>query len=743
MTEVPVATPDVVQTRPIEAVATGVKPKPAKEMTKLFQAKKADIEAFIKDPKTQTLLLVAGTGTGKTFAGSQIALEALPENGRMAVAENLRKVTEESPKTILEDRQRTHPNEKLGDVVGFQNRYRRKTSESTRLLFCPIKTLLNKMNRPGNHNLEEYDLIMVDEVHKESTDNQHLLEKLAEAQKKRAVTGRPLKVILTSATMDEVKLKGYFEGAQKIEVPGENIDVPPEFAKERVDRTQIPAAAAKKINESLATDEGNILVFLSGQSQIEQTQKAVIESLKLDPNTYAVVPYLGSLSKEEQDSVLTKNQGKRLIVLATNAAQEGLTWPIKVVIDGCTHKHLEFDPVTGQNYLVEKPAPLDHLIQRKGRVGRTAPQPGEKPDKYYALTTETDWRGRAQHETPDIVRTDLTSTVLTMLANGDNPYLHRYINKPPERHLDIAFRRLEKLGAVKDKKLTEKGKYMAGLELIPNHASLVVEGARLGAIEEACAVASMLEVYPEAFNTQNTTLLSYKDSLRSSKSDLVPLMKLLHSFAGVAKDKQAAWASERGMRLDRMRDALDLYSELTISSKQFTTDPNPAHLSREAALDVALQRSFGDISIEGVKKNRQKLVGVGGDAVLTIDKASSIANEKIIPPYISAKIKKIDKVDGRETRIATLNHALSAEAQLFIKDGGKTENAKPKVENNDSKANSSKSESLKDESPPLRPTKSEGSEGQAKGESPPPPKPLKWWQKVGNWFKGLFGRIFG
>lgn len=730
MTEVPAVVEPVA--RPV--VSEQPKPTEAKPSSKLpvtdllVWKKRAEILDAIKN--NPTVLLIAGTGTGKTRGGAQIALEAIGEKGNMVMTENLRKATEMSAEIVAEDR-----GENVGDVVGVQNRYRRNVSDKTRLLFCPTQTLLNKMEHDPD--LSQYDLVMVDEVHKESKSNEILLTMLKKIQEKRQQAGKPLKLILTSATMDEDKLKRNFQGAKTVEVPGETFPIDDKtWHDRRVPMSELPKAAAEKVKFAIDKgDPGNILVFLSGRAQIEEAQRA-LDGMGLKDTV--VVPYFGGMSKEEQDAAVEKFGGKRVVVLATNAAQESLTWPIRVVVDTCTHKHKEYDPVTGKDYLVEGPAPLDHLKQRKGRVGRRKTEDGI-PDKYYALTTESDWNSRQKHEDAEIMRTDITTEVLTLLATGQDPTRFEFINKPYPSHITAAYKRLEKLGALKDKKLTEKGMFMADLQLSVNQASLVAEGVRYGNIEDTAALAAMLEIYPDVFNTKNTTLLSFRDKYAHTKSDLIPLVHLLHTYGTIPKDNKKAWLKDHGLRPDMMRDVYDLYQELVKTAKSSSL-PKEKPLDRTTALDMAIHHSFKDVTISGVKTKYLKVEGVGGDSALRIDKASVLSSEKKLSPFVSANIKTIAKDGVREGRVAAQNHTLGAEAQLLIRDEDKAKSPKSKVENQTSESPKVESQTPKDEQ---LEDKSQVKSQESEELPPPPPKPLKWWQKVGNWFKGLFGRLFG
>lgn len=727
MTEVPAVATESAARPPVENIpkSTNI---PHKENTRVWQ-KRAELLQLAQDKDVSTIFLIAGTGTGKTFAGSQIMLEAIGPTGKMVMTENLRKATQASAETIADDR-----GEEVGKTVGFQNRYHRAVSADTRLLFCPMQSLLNKVERDPL--LNEYDLVMVDEVHKESKQNEILLATLKDIQAKRKSGGKPLKIVLTSATMDAAKLGEYFPGAKTVEVPGENIEVPPVWHEKEVPMKELPQAAAEKVKWAIQDqkDTGNILVFLSGKPQIDEAKKA-LETMKLGDDV-EVHPYYGTMTKEEQNLITEKLKGsnKRLVFLATNAAQESLTWPIQVVIDTCTHKQQKFDPITGRSYLMEEKAPLDHLTQRKGRVGRKKPEDPTHPDKYYPLTTQSDWEGRKKYETAEIQRTDLSTEILTLLAGGydpnpnsTKPNAFKYLNKPDRSHVDSAYKRLEKIGALKDGSLTEKGRFMASLQLSANNASLVADGIRYGVVEDAAALAAMLETYPTAFAE------SLSKEGDSPTSDLTPLIGLLKGY-GKAEDKKA-WATERGLRFDDMKDAFDLYKGLLEEGRK-----NPPPLSADqlvqigtAGLDLAIHDSFADAEVTGFKKGSLMVEGVGGSASIRIDKNSTLAKNKNIPVFVSTNIRTIMD-HGSEKKFAGLNHELSREVQgiLYGKETAPTSGSK--------KPEPKMPEEKKEEQITEPEAKSEKKEKKEETSPPPePPKKLKWWQKLGNWFKRFFG----
>lgn len=627
------------QTNPaVEVVLPPSGPSP-KESLLVWQQKQRLIDAI---KNNDTVILDAGTGTGKTRGGSQIALEAIGPTGHMVVTENLRRATDESAKIVASDM-----GVKVGEEVGVRNKFTHKESEKTRLLFCPVQSLLIEME--VDKTLEKYDLIFMDEVHKESKENEMCMIKLREIQEARAKTGHPLKIVLTSATADTEKLKDYFEkdkeGSKKnkvevVPIPGIRYDVTSVFlppGTPDISFDKLPQAAAEKVRESInvAHDEGNILVFLSGRAQIDKAYGYLKEPPLKDT---IIIPYYGTLSREAQDELFKKHVGKRMVVLATNAAQEALTLEINNVIDTCVYKRNEYDPETGREYLMETKTPQDQLTQRKGRVGRNARTDG-KLDKYYALATESDWKGREPHERAEMQRTDITPEALLILANGQDPTKFAYVNTPEPSHIHSAMRRLTQLGAVENGKLTEKGKMMATLQLKPQLASLVVSSLRYGCLNQACELAAMLEVYPEALNARDDSLAAQTlAEYKTGGSDMLGMIKLLEEYNKLPQGEHQQWLENRGLWSATMQDASRLYTELLDTITQGNSSKVVDEVPPPFALDRAIYEGFADGK---AKKNSAQSYELN-EKTLGIDKFSAAQGSKsklVIAQDINALVK--------------------------------------------------------------------------------------------------------
>ena len=68
----------------------------------------------------------------------------------------------------------------------------------------------------GDPLLQEYSIVMVDDIHERSIESDILLGLLKKIQKKR----KDLKLIISSATLDSEKLRDFFEGSVILSIQG-------------------------------------------------------------------------------------------------------------------------------------------------------------------------------------------------------------------------------------------------------------------------------------------------------------------------------------------------------------------------------------------------------------------------------------------------------------------------------------------------------------------------------------------
>lgn len=154
------------------------------------------------------------------------------------------------------------------------------------------------------------------------------------------------------------------------------------------------------ITESLP---GDILIFLTGQDEIETTHKLLLEKqLKLPPEaaTMLICPIYAALPPEQQLIVFGETPtNTRKIILATNIAETSITIPgIRYVIDPGYVKIRQYQPHTGMDCLVIVPISRAEAWQRAGRAGR------HQEGTCYRLYTEETFNTLAEAIVPEILR---------------------------------------------------------------------------------------------------------------------------------------------------------------------------------------------------------------------------------------------------------------------------------------------------------------------------------------------------
>lgn len=146
---------------------------------------------------------------------------------------------------------------------------------------------------------------------------------------------------------------------------------------------------------------------------------------------------------------------------------------MRFVIDCGKSKIKQFRNRLGLESLLVKPISKSAAIQRKGRAGR------EAPGQCYRLYTEEGYEGLEERTTPEILRCDLSSAVLTMKSRGVEDVVgFPLLDRPPREAMEKALLQLLHLSALKDTgAVNETGVKMSKFPLTPTLARVLVEGA--------------------------------------------------------------------------------------------------------------------------------------------------------------------------------------------------------------------------------------------------------------------------
>ncbi|GJS42038.1 probable pre-mRNA-splicing factor ATP-dependent RNA helicase DEAH4 isoform X1 [Tanacetum coccineum] len=240
------------------------------------------------------VVIIGETGSGKSTQLSQILLRngytQSPESSqprRVAAVSVSRRVAQEL-------------HVRLGDEVGYAIRFEDRTSERTRIKYLTDGVLLRESL--SDPELKQYSVIILDEAHERSLNTDILMGLMKRLIKLRSSN---LKVLITSATLDGEKVSDFFSECHILNVPGKLFPVEILYSAEK-SKSYIESSLRKAIDIHVNEPEGDILIFMTGQDDIEKLVSRLeekIQSLEVGSCMDAVVlPLHGSLPPEMQAS---------------------------------------------------------------------------------------------------------------------------------------------------------------------------------------------------------------------------------------------------------------------------------------------------------------------------------------------------------------------------------------------------------------------------------------------------------
>ncbi|KAL9420589.1 hypothetical protein AB3S75_038205 [Citrus x aurantiifolia] len=477
--------------------------------------------------KNDILIIVGETGSGKTTQLPQFLFHAgfcrdgkligVTQPRRVAAVTVAKRVAEES-------------GVELGQRVGYSIRFDDRTSTSTRIKYMTDGLLLREALLDPY--LSRYSVIIVDEVHERTVHTDvllGLLKKVRNARSKSAdghsngnnknadsdmildrendtngintlkqCQGRkfpPLKLIIMSASLDARGFSEYFGCAKAVHVQGRQFPVEILYTL-YPEPDYLDATLITIFQVHLDEAPGDILVFLTGQEEIESVERLVQERLLQLPEAsrkLVTVPIFSSLPSEQQMKVFAPAAaGFRKVILATNIAETSVTIPgIKYVIDPGFVKARSYDPVKGMESLIVVPISKAQALQRSGRAGR------EGPGKCFRLYPENEFDKLEDSTKPEIKRCNLSNVILQLKALGvDDIIGFDFMEKPSRASIIKSLEQLFLLGALTDDcKLSDPvGHQMARLPLDPIYSKALIVAGQFNCLEEMLITVAMLSV---------------------------------------------------------------------------------------------------------------------------------------------------------------------------------------------------------------------------------------------------------
>ncbi|KAG5949913.1 hypothetical protein E4U53_005652 [Claviceps sorghi] len=549
----------------------------------IYQYRDAFLEAL---EQYQILVIVGETGSGKTTQLPQYLHEAgYTKNGRKVGCTQPRRVAAMSVAARVAE----EVGVKLGNEVGYSIRFEDCTGDKTVLKYMTDGMLLREfMTEPD---LAGYSALMIDEAHERTVHTDILLALIKDLARDR----KDLKLLISSATMNATKFAQYFDDAPIFNIPGRRYPV---------DLYYTPAPEANYLAAAITTvfqihttqPRGDILIFLTGQDEIEAAELEITETArKLGSRVKELVvcPIYANLPSDLQARIFEPTpDGARKVVLATNIAETSLTIDgIVYVIDPGYVKENVYNPATGMSNLVVVPCSRASANQRSGRAGRVGPGKCFRLYTKFAYMNEMD-----ESTTPEIQRTNLNGVVLQLKSLGINELLDfEFMDPPPTEALIGALNQLFALQGLNHRgELTKLGRQMAEFPTDPMLAKAVLAADREGCVDEVLSIVSMLgEASALFFRPKDKKM--HADSARNrftvrDGGDHVTLLNIWNQW--VDSDFSPVWARENFLQQRALTRARDVRDQLAKLCERVEVAPSTCGASNLVPIKRAITAGF-------------------------------------------------------------------------------------------------------------------------------------------------------
>ncbi|KXT18460.1 hypothetical protein AC579_2229 [Pseudocercospora musae] len=503
-----------------------------------------DEQKVVEAINNNSVTIVCGaTGSGKTTQLPQMLLEnGYASKGMIGVTQPRRVAA-----TSVAKRVQYELGAEFGRQVGAQVRFTSTVSRDTKVKFMTDGILLREISQ--DFALSKYSAIVLDEAHERSVNTDILIGMLSrivplrlELSKEDPAKHHPLKLIIMSATLrvtDFLMNERLFRRTKPpiVQAEGRQYPVTEHFAR-RTQRDYVAEMVRKVSRGHKKLPPGDILVFLTGQDDIQTVAKRLREAFTSDQegfqnsnrkdksekpvNDYLeadedgdasddeaeitgldddegdaefavgldtalsvpqrgalkaqILPLYAALPAAQQDLVFQKTaDGVRKIILATNVAETSLTIDgVRYVFDCGRSKEKVYDVGTGVQEFKVDWISKASASQRMGRAGRTGP--GHCYRLYSSAIYEAHFE---EHTLPEILRTPIEGTVLQLKnMSVDNVVNFPYPTPPGREQLSQAERLLKNLGAIDSRtgKITDIGKQFINYPVNPRFGRMLVLG---------------------------------------------------------------------------------------------------------------------------------------------------------------------------------------------------------------------------------------------------------------------------
>ncbi|KAI6128698.1 P-loop containing nucleoside triphosphate hydrolase protein [Pisolithus croceorrhizus] len=480
-----------------------------------------DLLRVIRD--NQVVVVVGETGSGKTTQLAQFLYEdGYCAHGIIGCTQPRRVAAMSVAKRVSEEMEC-----KLGGLVGYAIRFEDCTSAETKIKYMTDGVLQRESLNEGD--LDRYSVIILDEAHERSLSTDVLMGLLKKILSRR----RDLKLIVTSATMNAEKFSGFYGNSPTYTIPGRTFPVEIFHSKSPCE-DYVDAAVKQVLQIHLSLPPGDILVFMTGQEDIEITCQVVEERLsQLDqPPPLAVLPIYSQMPADLQARIFEPTaDGRRKV----------------------------YNPKVGMDSLQITPISQANANQRTGRAGRTG------SGFCYRLYTEMAYRNEMFANTiPEIQRTNLANTVLLLKSLGVKNLLEfDFMDPPPQANIINSMYQLWVLGALDNVgDLTPIGRKMSEFPMEPSMAKMLIASVDYKCSAEMLTIVSMLSV-PSVFYRPKERMEeadAAREKFNVPESDHLTLLNVFNQWK--SHGYRDEWASRHFLHPKLLRKAREVRAQL-------------------------------------------------------------------------------------------------------------------------------------------------------------------------------------
>lgn len=447
--------------------------------------------------RNQVVIITAETGAGKSTQVPQYLAEhgyerVIVTQPRILAARNLSKrVREEWAERHTED---------SSELVGYRTAHERDDSGQTKILYCTDGLqLVRELTGSGSRARQ---VLVLDEVH-EWNENMEVLVAWA---KKRTQEDPHFKVVIMSATIETEALAEYYNTEAIIDVPGRYFEVTKRAGSD----------VLNEIFQQLEQPGRNILVFLPGKAEIQDTMEALAD--KAMEADVPLIPLHSQLEATEQQRAFMKYPSGK-IILSTNIAQTSVTIDdIDMVIDSGLERRSEVRSGV-EGLFIAQISQADSL-QRAGRAGRT--KPGEYILAQYDTMPCLTFDEREPYPIPEILRKHIDRLTLRLATVGIDIETLDFYHDPSKKAIRHAKRTLRSLGAMTSQgEVTNIGRAMERFPVASNFARMLIESEQYSAQVQAklAAIIAIQEV--GGIIKGGTKYSGWRAYTRQTQSDLL------------------------------------------------------------------------------------------------------------------------------------------------------------------------------------------------------------------------------